>query len=110
MSSALSAAKARACLTPSGLCVIPSSGLPVSLHLATPELTDAPAFAAGNRMILRTAPTGWPLGKAVSVTWQGETVTGLVTERCIDADDGDGPWEAQLLAETENSPGEAPGE
>ena len=110
VSSALSAAKARACLTPSGLCVIPLSGLPVSLYLAAPELTDAPAFAAGRRMILRTVPTGWPLGKAVSVTWQGETVTGLVTERCIDADDGDGPWEAQLLAETENSPGKAPGE
>ena len=110
VSSALSAADARACLTPSGLCVIPAAGLPVSLFLSEADLTDAPAFAGGGRMILRTAPVGWPLGKAVSVSWQGETVTGLVTGRCVDADDTEGPWEAQLLAETENSPGKVPGE
>ena len=48
---ALSAAKARACITPSGLCVIPSSGLPVSMTLTEADLTDEPV-RAGHRLLL----------------------------------------------------------
>ena len=91
--SALSAAGARACLTPAGLCVVPSSGL------AENDLTDAPNRVSDRLMVLRTRVTGWPLGKTVSVQWQGNTIEGLVVERRVDADNMDGPWQAELLVE-----------
>lgn len=99
VTSALSAAGARACLTPSGLCVIPSSGLPVSLTLSEHDLTDVPVRAGSNLLVLRTKVAGWPLGKTVSVQWQGETAEGLVTERSIDADSAEGSWETEILME-----------
>ena len=40
---ALSAAEARGCLAPSGLCVIPAGGLPVSMTLTEKDLTGAPS-------------------------------------------------------------------
>ena len=94
---ALSAVSARACLTDAGLCVVPADGLPVSMALSETDLLDAPSRVAGNRMILRTKPVGWPLGKMVSVTWKGESFEGLVTERSIDADTMEGKWEAEML-------------
>ena len=97
--SALSAADARACLTPSGLCVIPSSGLPVSMTLTEHDLTDVPVRAGSNLLVLRTKVAGWPLGKTVSVQWQGETAEGLVTERSVDADSAEGSWETEILME-----------
>ena len=99
VSSALSAAGARSCLTPSGLCVIPSSGLPVSLELSEADLIDAPVRVGGKLLLCRTTVTGWPLGKMVSVSWKGNTATGLVLERSVDADNLDGPWQAELLIE-----------
>ena len=97
--SALSAAGARACLAPSGLCVIPSSGLPVSMTLTEHDLTDVPVRAGSNLLVLRTKVAGWPLGKTVSVQWQGETAEGLVTERSVDADSAEGSWETEILME-----------
>ena len=94
---ALSAVSARACLTDAGLCVVPADGLPVSMALSETDLLDAPSRVAGNRMILRTKPVGWPLGKMVSVTWKGESFEGLVTERSVDADTMEGKWEAEML-------------
>ena len=100
---ALSAAGARVCLSPAGLCVIPSSGLPVSMELSEEDLLDAPERAGGNLLLLRTKPVGWPLGKMISVAWEGETWTGLVTERSIDADNMEGKWQAELLVQIHNS-------
>ena len=96
---ALSAAKAWCCLTPSGLCVIPASGLPVSMELTEEDLIDEPIRAGDMLMTLKTKPTGWPLGKMVSVTWKGVTTTGLVIERSIDADNAEGSWQAELIVE-----------
>ena len=96
---ALSAAEARCCLTPSGLCVIPASGLPASLELSGEELIDAPVRAGGNLLLLRTAVTGWPVGKQAAVTWKGERWEGLVTERAVDADSAEGNWQAELIME-----------
>ena len=97
--SALSAADARACLTPSGLCVIPFSGLPVSMTLTEHDLTDAPARAGNGLLVLRTRVAGWPLGKTVFVRWQGEETLARIVERGIDADSMEGSWETNLLME-----------
>jgi hypothetical protein len=75
---------------------VPEGGLPDSLVLTASDLLDEPV-RAGNRMILRTKPVGWPLGKMVSVTWKGESFEGLVTERSVDADTMEGKWEAEML-------------
>ncbi len=96
---ALSAAKARCCLAPAGLCVIPASGLPVSMELTEADLIDAPTRAGDRFLVLRTTVTGWPLGKRISVTWKGETAEGLVTMRSVDADNLEGNWQAELIVD-----------
>ena len=94
---ALSAAGARGCLTDAELCIVPSSGLPVSMTLSEADLTDAPVRTCSRLLVLRTRPTGWPLGKKISVSWKGERYEGLVTERSVDADNLEGNWQAELL-------------
>ena len=96
---ALSAAGARACLTPSGLAVVPASGLPVSMELTEEDLIDLPSRAGSRYLIVRTLPVGWPLGKRVSVTWGEESAEGIVVERSVDADNTEGKWQAELLIE-----------
>jgi len=100
---ALSAAGARGTLTETGLCVIPAEGLPVTVTLTEPELAGAPAQAGKRLLLVRTAPVGWPLGKAMAVKWKNESGEGLVTERSIDADNLEGNWQAELLMEIHNS-------
>ena len=51
----LSKAEARCCLVPSGLCVIPKNGLPVSMVLTEEDLTEPPFFTCGPELLyLRT--------------------------------------------------------
>ena len=96
---ALGKARARCCLVPSGLCVIPEEGLPVSMVLTGEDLTDVPSFNCGGDMVLRTGPVGWTLGKGVEVRY-GETVNrGLITERMLNLDTGDGAWRIELVVE-----------
>ncbi len=99
MEEALSACGAWAYLTPSGLCAVPDTGLPVSLTLSETDLLDAPAFPSGSLMVLRTKVTGWLPGKAFTLSWDGREITGLITERSVEADTASGPWQAELLAE-----------
>ena len=96
---ALSAASARACLMPSGLCVIPKEGLPVSMELSVEDLTDAPSRAGGNLLVVKTKLTGWPPGKQIAVTWEGQRWEGLAVMRSVDADNLEGNWESELLVE-----------
>ena len=99
VSEALSVLPAEACVTPSGLCVVPASGWPVSLFLSEEDLLSAPSAAAKNLLVLRTAACGWPLGKTVSVTWKGQSAQGILRERFLDLDTGKGPWRSELLLE-----------
>ena len=99
ISEARSAAGARGCLAAAGLCVVPASGLPVSMELSDGDLLDEPVCAGDMLLALKTRPTGWLLGKTVSVTWKGITTTGLVIERSIDADNTEGNWQSELLVE-----------
>ena len=98
VNAALSAASARGYLAGNGLCAVPASGLPVSAVLSEADLLNEPAFAGG-LMVLRTRVVGWTVGKRLSVSWQGKTAEGLVTERSVSADNTEGCWQAELLAE-----------
>jgi len=95
----LSAVNARAYLVPAGLCVVPSSGLPVTLNLTDEDLLKEPSFAADSRMILQTSVSGWTVGKTASVTWPGGRAKGLIVSRAVDADNQSGPWKTELLIE-----------
>ena len=99
----LTAAGARPCLMPSGLAVVPESDLPVSMELTEEDMVDLPSRAGSRYLIVRTRPVGWPLGKTVSVTWEGESWTGIVTERSVDADNVAGRWEAELIVQIQNA-------
>ena len=103
VASALSAVPAYGCLTPSGLCVILSSGLPVSVTLTEQDLTDAPERAGSGLLILRTGPVGWLPGKAVSVRWKNLSAEGTVLERSVDADNTEGNWRSELIVKIHNS-------
>ena len=96
----LGKAGARCCLVPSGLCVIPKDGLPVSMTLTEEDLREAPAFNGGGDMILRTGPAGWTLGKYVEVRYGGTVSRGLISERLLNLDTGNGPWRVELIVET----------
>ena len=89
----------RAYITDSGLCVVPASGLAESITLTVNDLLDSPVQAANNLVILRTKVVGWPLGKQVSVKFKDFSIRGLIAERCVDADNQDGKWEAGILLE-----------
>ena len=96
---ALGEARAGCCLVPSGLCIIPKEGLPVSMVLTEEDLTDVPSFNCGGDMVLRTGPAGWTLGKGVEVRYGGTVSRGLISERMIHLDTGDGPWRIELVVE-----------
>ena len=96
---ALGKAGARCCLVPSGLCVVPKEGLPVSMVLTEEDLSDVPSFNCGGDMVLRTGPVGWTLGKGVEVRYGGTVSQGLISERMIHLDTGDGPWRVEVVVE-----------
>ena len=96
---ALGKAGDRCCLVPSGLCVIPAEGLPFSMVLTEEDLTDVPSFNCGGDMVLRTGPAGWTLGKAVEVHYGSAVSSGLISERMINLDTGDGAWRIELVVE-----------
>ena len=97
---ALSAGNAVGYLVPAGLCVIPADPLPAALHLAGKDLADRPEFADGGRkMILSTTVTGFRPGEEMTLDWKGETYSGRILERMVEADTGPGPWKTQLLVQ-----------
>ena len=53
-------------------------------------------------MVLRTGPAGWTLGKGVEVRYGGTVNRGLISERMINLDTGDGAWRAELVIEIQN--------
>ena len=96
---ALGKAAARCCLVPSGLCVIPKEGLPVSMVLTEEDLADVPSFNCGGDMVLWTGPAGWTLGKGVEVRYGGTVNRGLISEKMINLDTGDGFWRVEVVVE-----------
>jgi hypothetical protein len=79
---------------------LPAAPLPPLLHLTAADLTDAPAFAdGGKKMILSTEVIGFQPGEELTLKYEGNTVRGMILERMVDADTGNGPWSTQLLVE-----------
>lgn len=99
---ALSISGARACLVPSGLCVVPANGVPVSVVLGEEDLLAEPEFPSGDRALLRTRAAGWTLGKGVRAVRKGTEVAGLICERFFDLDTGDGPWRTEIVLQMKN--------
>ncbi len=95
----------RPMLTPSGLMAVPSSGLPEAVRITEADLMDAPAFAGGSLhgipslMILSVSVAGWRPGQTVNVEYKNIRARGIVKERSVDADTGDGAWKCELLVE-----------
>ncbi len=95
----------RPMLTPSGLMAVPKEGLPEAVRITEADLTDAPAFAGGSLhgvpslMILSVSVAGWRPGQTVEVEYKNIRARGIVKERSVDADTGDGAWKCELLCE-----------
>ena len=87
----------RACLVPSGLCVIPREGLPVSMVLTEEDLTEPPFFTCGPELVLRTGPAGWTLGKHIEYRYGWAKGRGLIEERMLNLDTDDSTWMVELL-------------
>ena len=63
-------------------------------------LLALPAFADGGRkMILPTTVTGFQPGEEMTLEYEGVRYAGLILERMVEADTGNGPWHTQLLLE-----------
>ena len=99
---ALSAARARGYLVPAGLCVLPEEDLPVSMVITEEDMLADPEFPSGNLAVLRLKVAGWPIGKKIEVRWQGRTLTGIIAERLVEADNQSGPWYSEVLLEVCN--------
>ncbi len=96
----LSAVSARAMLTPSGLMIVPVSGLPEPVQIHDTDLLDAPSFADGGHLaVLSCSVAGWRPGQTAQVSWKGMSFRGIIRSRYVDADVGFGPWKCELLAE-----------
>ena len=93
----LSKAEARCCLVPSGLCVIPKKGLPVSMILTQEDLKEPPFFTCGPEVVLRTGLAGWTLGKHIEYHYGWVKGRGLIEERMLNLDTEDGNWTVELL-------------
>ena len=99
IASSLSAARARGCLVPAGLCVLPEENLPVSMVITEEDMLAEPEFPSGNLAVFRLKAAGWPIGKKIEAQWQGRSLTGVVAERLIEADNTSGPWFSEILLE-----------
>ncbi|MBR0513069.1 MAG: hypothetical protein IJK06_02320 [Clostridia bacterium] len=95
----------RPMLTPSGLMAVPPGVLPEAVRITEADLTDAPAFVGGSLhgapslMVLSATVAGWRPGQTVEVEYKNIRARGIVKERSVDADTGDGTWKSELLVE-----------
>ena len=97
---ALAVAGCRGVLTRSGLKVVRKGYPQKPLSLAAADLTDAPRFAEGGKiMILSTTVTGFQPGDEIVLSYNKEEYRGLILERMVDADNGNGPWRTEMMIE-----------
>ena len=97
---ALTAAGCKPMLTPAGVMAVPQGGLPEPVRISEKDLTDAPVFAAGGKiMILSCTVAGWRPGQTVLVEYKSIQARGMVTSRSVDADTGAGAWKCEMMAE-----------
>ena len=92
-------------LTPSGLMVVPSGGLPEAVQITETDLTDTVAFAGGSQRgtkqlaILSAVVSGWRPGQTVEVRQGSTSFRGIIVSRSVDADTATGPWKSEMIVE-----------
>ena len=97
---ALAVAGCRGVLTRSGLKVVREGYPQKHLELAAADLTDAPRFAEGGKiMVLSTTVTGFQPGDEVVLSYFKEEYCGIILERMVEADNGNGPWRTEMMIE-----------
>ncbi len=108
VSVALSAARCRAVLTPSGIQAVPENEFQVSFHITKQDLLEVPSFVGGvahgapSRMILVANLAGWRPGQTVEVSCGNIHAVGIVLERSIEADTASGAWKSEMLVKLIN--------
>jgi len=98
---ALTAAKARACLVPSGVVVVPEKPEKIEVQISETDLTDAPVFTA-DCVVMSTIMVGWPIGRRMEMVYHGKVSGGVIVRQRFDADTGDGIWRTEMMAEVLN--------
>ena len=94
------AVNSRPMLTPSGLKVVPASGLPNAVRVTEKDLLDTPVFpSGGSLMILSCTVAGWRPGQTVEVSYKNIHARGIVVAHSVDADTGSGVWKCEMMCE-----------
>ena len=94
----LTATKARACLVPAGVVVIPERPAGAEVILGETDLLDAPVYTA-DCVVLNTKMAGWSIGRRMQLYDQGKVTDGVIVRQRFDADTGDGEWKTEMMAE-----------
>ena len=91
----LSALRAKACLVPGGLIVLPEHAETVDVEVTEADLVDEPELLPDHALIC-TLPTGWPMGRRVKLTYRNQEYTGQIISHELAADTAVGPFHSQL--------------
>ena len=97
---ALAVAGCRGVLTRSGLKVVREGFSQKPLEMAAADLTDTPRFAEGGKiMVLSTTVTGFQPGDEIILSYNIGEYSGIILERMVGADNGNGPWRTEMMIE-----------
>ena len=89
--------------TPAGIVYDGGTETPVpSLTLTESHLLSAPEPTADG-LLLHTEMAGWPIGASLRYAAYGQSGTGRILSRSIDADQASGPWLSSLLLSSARS-------
>lgn len=90
----------RAMLTPSGVMIVPSGGLPEHYRIDKDDLIDIPSFVdSGRIMVLYATVAGWRPGQTVLVSYNDIQARGIIRNRSVNADTSTGPWSTEMIVE-----------
>ena len=98
--SVMSGVPGKACLVPGGVIVVPEHSENVDVEITEAEMVDEPEFLA-DRAVVRTLPTGWPMGRRARVRYRGREFTGVIAYHELYADTADRLFQSELMIEKE---------
>lgn len=98
---ALTAARARACLVPSGMVISPEIPEAVEVNMSSDDLTNAPIYTV-DCVVIPTKMVGWPMGRRLRLKYGEKTTDGIIIKQMFDADTLQGPWKTEVMAEVIN--------
>ena len=91
-------ADADAFLSSAGVAVSGRAARDSTVNLSESDLLTEP-LRTGDRVLLSSAMLSWPLGSFLQYTWRGNTISGRLVSRLLQADNRDGPWKSELELE-----------